>query len=248
MSVANRNEAGLSLAYHPPAEAAAPDPSWAGMYRAGGISAILYILIGLVLPALMIAVWGYDFDMHGGEFLAFIAANKLWFTVFQTMVLGASVLAPVVFAALFLALKHVDKGLAALGAIVASTMQILFAAYYPVLLGLVYLGDQYVAAPSSGQAVFVTAAEALIAQNGAFNPLYESVFAVSILIVSLVMLKGVFPKWLGYLGIVTCAAAFVGLALWPVVGVAYFWWWLPFSVWFIAIGVRLIRLGGAGAE
>lgn len=245
MSVAHRNEAGLSAVYHPPAEAAIPDPSWAGMYRAGGISAILYILIGIVLPAAMIAVWGYDFDMHGGDFLAFIAAHKLWFTVFQTMVLGASVLAPVVFAALFLALKGVDKGLAALGAIVASTMQILFAAYYPVLLGLVYLGDQYAAAPASGRAVFVTAAEALIAQNGAFNPLYESVFAVGVLIVSLVMLKGVFPKWLGYLGIATCAACFVGLALWPVVGVAYFWWWLPFSVWFIAIGVKLIRLGGA---
>lgn len=245
MSVAYRNEAGLSAVYHPSTEATVPDPSWAGMYRAGGVSAILYILIGIVLPALMIAVWGYDFELQGGAFLAFIAANKLWFTVFQTMVLGASVLAPVVFAAMFLALKGVDKGLAALGAILASTMQILFAAYYPVLLGLVYLGDRYAAAPASERAVFATAAEALVAQNGAFNPLYEGVFAVSILILSLAMLKGVFPKWLGYLGIVTCAAAFVGLALWPVVGIAYFWWWLPFSVWFVAIGVKLIRLGGA---
>jgi hypothetical protein len=46
------------------------------------------------------------------------------------------------------------------------------------------------------------------------------------------------------LGIATCIAAFIGLALWPIVGVAYFWWWLLFVIWFIAVGWKLYQLGG----
>ena len=89
----------------------------------------------------------------------------------------------------------------------------------------------------------VTAAEALVAQNGAFNPLYESAFALSVLITSLVMLKGEFPKWVGYLGIANFPAAIVAMSLWPILGVGYFWWWTLFVVWFAAVGWRLYRLG-----
>jgi hypothetical protein len=44
-------------------------------------------------------------------------------------------------------------------------------------------------------------------------------------------------------GIATCIVAFIGLALWPVVGVGYFWWWLLFFIWFLAVGWKLYRLG-----
>jgi hypothetical protein len=163
----------------------------------------------------------------------------------QTLVLGTSLLAIVSFMALFVALNPLNKGYAAIGAVIAITCQLLFMAYYPVLLGLVYLSDQYVAAMDTQQVILATAAESLIAQNNAFNPLYESLFGISILILSLVMLKGIFHKSIAYLGIATCVAAFIGLAIWPIVGVAYFWWWLLFLIWFIAVGWKLNRLGGA---
>ncbi|MBN1992036.1 MAG: hypothetical protein JW953_04985 [Anaerolineae bacterium] len=221
-----------------------PDPSWRGLYRAGGVSAILYVVLAVTVPAVQVLTVQYDFKMDGPTLLQFIAAHKLWWMILQTLVLGTSLLAIVPFVALFVALKHVDKSYAAIGAVVAGTCQLLFMAYYPVLLGLVYLSDQYVAATDTQRVILATAAEALIAQNNAFNPLYESVFGISILIFSLVMLKGVFHKSVAYLGMATCGAAFIGLALWPLVGVTYFWWWLLFMIWFIAVGWKLYRLGG----
>jgi hypothetical protein len=100
-----------------------------------------------------------------------------WWIVLQTLVLGSGVLAVVVFVALFVALKHVDKSRAAFGATVAVVSQILFVAYYPVLLGLVYLSDRHATAPDPERASLVVAAEALIVQNNAINPLYEPIFA-----------------------------------------------------------------------
>lgn len=223
---------------------AGPDPSWRGLYKAGGVSAILYVVLAVTVPAVQVLTVQYDFKMDGPTLLQFIAAHRLWWMTLQTLVLGTSLLAVVSFVALCVALKHLNKSYAAIGVVVASTCQLLFMAYYPVLLGLVYLSDQYVAATDTQRVVLATAAEALIAQNNAFNPLYESVFGVSILIFSLVMLKGVFHKSVAYLGIATCVAAFIGLALWPIVGVAYFWWWLFFKIWFIAVGWKLYRLGG----
>ena len=224
---------------------AGPDPSWHGLYRAGGITAILYVVLSLVVPTVQIFVAQYDFSMDGPTLIEFISTHQLWWMILPTLVLGTSILAIVAFVSLFVALKHLDKSYAALGAIVTVTSQLLFLAYYPVLLGLTYLSEQYAAAPEAQRAVFVTAAEALIAQNNAFNPLYESLFAVGILLFSIAMLKGLFAKWVAYLGMVTCVAAFVGLALWPVIGIGYFWWWLFFIVWFLAVGWKLYGLGRA---
>jgi hypothetical protein len=246
MLISNRSEAKMiSMTQQSVAKAVAgPDPSWRGLYRAGGVSAILYVLLAVTVPAVQVLTAQYDFKMDGPTLLQFIAAHRLWWMTLQTLVLGTSLLAIVSFVALFVALKHVDKSYAAIGAVAAGACQLLFMAYYPVLLGLVYLSDQYVAATDTQRVVLATAAESLIAQNNAFNPLYESVFGISILILSLVMLKGVFHKSVAYLGIATCVAAFIGLALWPIVGVAYFWWWLLFMIWFIAVGWKLYRLGG----
>jgi hypothetical protein len=221
------------------------DLSWKGLYKAGGIAAFLYILFGLIVPTLLVDFMHYDMDLHGAAFLEFIGTHKVWFIALQTMVLGVGILAVVTFAALFFALKHLDKGYAALGAIIAITMQILFVGYYPVVLGQAYLSQLYVTAGPVQQAELIASVEVLVSQINQFNPLYEPAFAIGILILSLVMLKGVFHKAIAYLGIVTCIGAFVGAALWPVVGVAYFFWWLPFMFWFAAVGWKLYRLGTA---
>jgi len=222
------------------------DPSWKGLYKVGGISAILYIVLALAVPTVQVLTMEYfelSAEYGGAEFLQFIADNRLWWLILQTVVLGTSVLAIVAFVALFVALKQVDKSYAALGAVVAVTCQLLFMAYYPVLLGTIYLSDKFVTATASQQAMLGAAAESLIAMNNAFNPLYESLFGISILIFSLAMLKGVFHKSIAYLGVATCVAAFIALSLWPIVGVNYLWWWVFFFVWFTAVGWKLYQLG-----
>jgi hypothetical protein len=226
--------------------AVGPDPSWKGLYKVGGISAILYIVLALVAPTLQVLSMKYfelTTEYNGAEFLQFIAENRFWWLILQTLVLGTSILAIMTFVALFVALKHIDKSYAAVGAVIAVTCQLLFMAYYPVLLGTVYLSDKFVTASVNQQAILATAAESLMAINNAFNPLYESLFGVSILFFSLVMLKGVFHKSIAYLGVATCVVAFIAIALWPIINVNYFWWWALFFIWFTAVGWKLYRLG-----
>jgi len=226
--------------------AAVVDPSWKTLYKVGGISAILYMVLALVVPTLQVLTMEYfsqTAEYGGIQFLQFIAENRFWWLTAQTLLLGGSILAIVAFAALFVALKPIDKSYAALGALLAVTSQILFIAYYPVLLGTIYLSDKFVTASAEQQVLLGAAADSLMAINNAFNPLYEPMLAVSILIFSLVMLKGVFHKSIAYLGIATCAAAFIAMSLWPIVGVGYFWWWAFFLVWFIAVGWKLYQLG-----
>jgi hypothetical protein len=226
--------------------AAVVDPSWKGLYKVGGISAILYIVLALVVPTLQVLTMEYfekTAEYGGTEFLQFIAENRLWWLIAQTLLLGSSILVIVTFVALFAALKHLDKSYAAIGAVVGVTSQILFIAYYPVLLGTIYLSDKFVTASAEQRVLLGTAADSLMAINNAFNPLYEPLLAVSILIFSIVMLKGIFHKSIAYLGIATCAAAFIAMPLWPIVGVGYFWWWAFFLVWLIAVGWKLYQLG-----
>ncbi len=128
---------------------AGPDPSWRGLYRAGGVAVFLYIVFGIIVPAVIFLSSNYDTGMDGDGILRFIASNRLWWTIVQTLTLGPSILAIVVFTALFMALKHLNKSYAAIGAVVAITCQVLFIAYYPVVMGLVYLSDQYTALPPS---------------------------------------------------------------------------------------------------
>lgn len=49
------------------------------------------------------------------------------------------------FIALYVALKHLNKSYAAIGAVAAIASQVLFLAYFPIVNGLLYLSDQYVA-------------------------------------------------------------------------------------------------------
>jgi hypothetical protein len=221
------------------------DPSWKTLYKAGGISAILYIVLALAIPTIQVLTTSYfqsTAEYNGMEFLQYIAENRTWWLILQTAVLGTSILAIVAFVALYAALKNFDKSLAALGAVVTVICQILFMAYYPVLLGTIYLSDKYIAASASQQVLLGTAADSLMAINNAFNPLYEPLFALGILFFSLAMLKGLFHRTVAYIGMATSLAAFVGVALWSVLYVAYLWWWAPFFVWFAVVGWKLYRL------
>lgn len=80
-------------------------------------------------------------------------------------------------------------------------------AYYPVLLGLAWLAEQYPTTLAERQHDLVVAAEGLIAQNSGFNPIYEGLLGVGVLIFSLVTLRAVLPRLVGYLGVVTGIAA-----------------------------------------
>jgi hypothetical protein len=221
-----------------------PDPSWRGLYRAGGVSAVLFVV--LVLAAIVLVVVAPPpLSADGATTLQYIASHKTLYLIEQVLWLAPSVFAAVVFLALFLALKHLNKSYAALGALAGIVSWALGLAI-PTTGGgapvLVYLSDQYMTAATAAQhTAFATAAEVFIAWN---NITYAAgiLAPVGILITSLVMLKGVFPKGVAYLGIATGVLGIVSEALRPIIGPGYFVYGLLLPTWFLVVGWKLYRL------
>jgi hypothetical protein len=228
-----------------PAEVqAAPDPSWRSLYRAGGISAVLFV-VSVLVAIVLIVIAPPPLSADGAATLQYIASHKLLYIIEQVLWLAPSVFGAVVFLALFHALKHLNKSYAALGALAGFVSWVLGLAI-PTTGGgapvLVYLSDQYMTASTAAQhTAFSTAAEVFIAQNNITSA--SGILApVGILILSLVMLKGVFPKGVAYLGIVTGALGIVSEAFRPMIGPGYFVYGLLLPTWFLVVGWKLYRL------
>ncbi len=224
---------------------AGPDPSWRGLYRAGGISGVLFIVLTIV-SIVLVFTKPLPQSLSGAATLQNIASNRSLYILKQVLWLGPSVLAMVVFLALYRALKHLDKSYAALGALLGIASEILTLAYPTTAEGapaLVYLSDQYVAATTDAQrAAFASAAEGFIAQNNI--PSAPGILtAIGILVISLVMLRGVFHKGVAYLGIATGAIGIITESLRPLLGLGYIGYGLLLPTWFLAVGWKLYRLG-----
>ncbi len=227
--------------------AASPDPSWRDLYRAGGVSAFLYIVL-LIVPIVLIFITPQPPISDGAAILQYIASNKAVYITELVLFLAPSVVAMIIFLALYMALKHVNKSLAAIGALIAIASQIIGLAYNssPQSLSgaLVLLSNQYMATSTAIQkAAFATAAESLVAMANAVSA-SGILFSISILIISLVMLQGVFHKGIAYLGVVTGTIAIFSEIFRPVIGIGYIVFFILEVIWFIAVGWKLFRLGG----
>jgi hypothetical protein len=223
---------------------ATPDPSWRDLYRAGGVSAALFVV--LILTAIVLVVVAPPpLFANGATTLQYIASHKALYIIEQVLWLTPNVFAAVVFLALFQALKHLNRSYAALGALAGFVSWVLGLAI-PTTGGgapvLVYLSDQYMAATTAAQhTAFATAAEAFIVENN--TPFAAGVLApVGILVISLVMLKGVFPKGVAYLGIATGVLGVVGEVFRPLIGAGYSVYGVLLPIWFLAVGWKLYRL------
>ena len=226
---------------------ASPHPSWRGLYRAGGVSAALYVVL-IIVPLVLLNTMPQPPLSGGAATLQYIASNRSGYILELVLYVGPSVLAMVVFLALFMALKHLNKSYAALGALVGIASEVIALAYNssPPSLngGLVYLSDHYVAATTAAQrAAFATAAEGLIAVNAT-----GILTAIGMLILSLVMLKGVFHKGVAYLGIVTGVLGIVSEAFRDILGPGYYVYGLLLPIWFLAVGWKLSRLGSSSSH
>lgn len=223
---------------------AGPDPSWKGLYRAGGVAGLLAGVIYIVAMVLIFTTPAPP-TAGGVVTLEYIAGHRSLYILKQILWLGPSVLAMVVFLALYPALKQVNRSYAALGAVLGIAAWALSLAWPTTGEGspiLVALSDSYAAAPTATErTAFATAAEVLIATE-AIPTIIGVLQTVGILIISLVMIKGVFPKWVAYLGVVTGAIGVVSEALISVLGIVYAIYGVLVIVWFFVIGWQLYRL------
>src|SRR5436305_8847516 len=127
---------------------ASPDPSWRGLYRAGGIAAALYVVL-IIVPLVLLNTMPQPPLSGGAATLQYIASHKPVYIIELVSFVGLSLPAMVVFLALYGALKHLNKSYAALGALVGIASEVIALAYNsspPSLnIGRLYLSDQYMA-------------------------------------------------------------------------------------------------------
>ena len=222
-----------------------PDPAWRQLYWAGGIAAFLATAAYIVALVLDFTVPAAP-ESGGAAMLEYIAAHRTVYMLEQVLWLAPSVLLMVVFLALWVAVKDLNRSYAAIGGVLGIASWAITLAY-PATGGgapaLVYLSDRYMAAATAAErGAFAAAAEGFIAQN-TIPTAIGVLETIAILILALVMLKGVFHRGVAYLGIATGAAGIVSESLKPVLGAGYIVYGLLLFVWLVAIGWELYRLG-----
>jgi hypothetical protein len=220
------------------------DPSWGPLYLAGAVSAGLAVI--LYAAALVIfAVTAAPPTSGGARMLEYVDAHRTMYIVRQLLWLVPSLLLMVVFLALAVALRHLGRSLAAIAGLIAvASWAVSFA--WPTTgdgsLAMVLLSDRYAAATTEAErAPFVAGAEVLIALNDV--PAVIGVLqTLGVLLISLLMLRGRFPKGLAWLGVATGAIGVVSEVLRPVLGWAYAAYGVLLFVWLMWIAVALWRL------
>jgi Domain of unknown function (DUF4386) len=219
---------------------------WKPFFGWAGAASVLFVL-------LLIAALVLDFlappPVHGGaETLEFIAANKGNYIAEQILWILPNVLPVLVFTALFVALAPTQKSLALIAFIFGALPWALILAV-PVSsrgsLNLIYLSDRYMEAGTEEERrTFATAAEAMIAENNT-PAIVGTLSAFGILLMAAAMSRGprgLFPRWLGWLGVATGTLGVASEILRHAAPEFYWGYGILLWVWFIATGIALIRL------
>ena len=227
---------------------AEPDPTWTPLFKAGGASAMLFVLLVLVPVVLVFAAPVPPVD--GQALLSYIAAHKAVYLVELVCFVGLSVPALVVFSAAAVALKDANKSLAAVGGLigVASEVVALALGSSPQSLhgGLVVLSNSFAAAHTDAERTrLISAADALIAATNAVS--WAGVLtATGILLLSLAMRGSQYGDGFASLGVLIGAVGIVSEALRPVIGPGYLLYGLLLPTWFAVVGWKLLHLDQKG--
>lgn len=218
-----------------------------GLYRLGGISAIVLGISYIVITVVYILGGALPSGAEG--WLQFMATR----TTAWWIILGLSVLTDMLFLpvalALYVALLDVNRNAALVGAGLVAMFAILdLAVTWPNYAALIVLSGDYAAATTDVQQTMIVAAAAYpvsVLHSILFSTYAILVPSLGILILGLVMLKGVFNKVTAYsgvatgiLGIIAVVGPFVlsGLGTFAVLASVLT------TIWVLLAGVRLVRL------
>lgn len=220
------------------------DPSWATLYRLGGLAALLYVVL-VVVPVVLVFVAPIP-PTDGRALMAYVAAHQAVYLTQLVCFVGLSVPALVVFAAVAVALKEVNKSIALIGGLlgIASETIALALGSSPQSLhgGVVVLSNSFAAATTEAQrSSLVSAADALVAATNAVS--WAGILtAGAILVLSAVMGRSDFGRLVAVVGVVAGAVGIVAEALRPVIGAGYLVYGLLLPAWFALVAWRLLTI------
>ena len=235
-----------------------PDASWRSLYKVGGVSGVLTGVL-LIISMVLIFTTPQAPSSGGSATLQYIASNKLVYIVEQVLGLAPVFLEIIALLALYMVIKNLNKSYAVIGSVLAICSQAIVLAY-TTFGGLVYLSDNYMAATTDAQRItFATAAEWAIAVNNGvsaagIDPIMTA-SAIGVLVISLVMLKGIFHKGIAYWGIGTGILGIISafgiiirsISVPPPLGIGYLLYAFLLTAWFVAVGIKLYRLGSSNS-
>jgi hypothetical protein len=223
------------------------DPTWNGVYRVGGICALITGPLWIIAAGLSILIGPAPsaseayLQAVGGH----IILSQMNFGIF---ILTDFLLLPVVLA-LYLALKQQAKN----AMLIAAALLLLYLVVDLAVtemnsIVLITLTQQYAAATSDAQRSALAAAANYALANLPLATFYSFfVSSVGWLIVSIVMLKGIFSRLSAWMGIILSgmgiAGSFYGIL--PVFGIFLSQCLVAFGIWCLLVGVRLLKLGKA---
>jgi hypothetical protein len=224
----------------------APDPSWRNLYLAGAFTAALCLLLSVlsIVTAQVTKLPGGAGTLpDAASTLRYIGANRIGFIIDEILIQGPVVLTIVTFMALYMALQHVGRAAAAVGAVLAIGSVLATLGYFAMPFALVYLSDQFAtAATAADQAPIISASDGLLAQINSVIPA-ALLLPAGIILMSIPMLKGVFPRSVAYIGLVTGVAGIVSEALRPILGNLYGVYGVLLLAWLLAVTWKLFQLG-----
>ncbi|MGN6611401.1 MAG: hypothetical protein ACTHLJ_06465 [Angustibacter sp.] len=184
----------------------------------------------------------------GATVLEYVAAHRSIYITRQLLWLAPSLALVVVFLALAVSLRHLSRSWAAVGGVIAvSSWAVSFA--WPTTgdgsLAMVVLSDKLAdASTPAARAPFIAGAEVLIALNDVSSAI-GVLQTLGVLLVSLLMLRGVFPRALAWLGVLTGGIGVLCEVLRPVLGWAYALYGLLLFAWLIWVALALWHLASS---
>jgi len=181
------------------------DPDTKGLYRAGGISAIVLGISYVVIIA--VYVLGGAPPSEAEQWLKYLSGHTTaWWTILGLSVLTDLLFVPVALS-LYLALKHVNRNAMLAGAGFMVSFVILdLAVTWPNYSSLIILSGKYAAAANDAQrTAFVAAAHYA---SAVLTSSVVAVYAILVpslgnLIIGLVMRQGPFGKLTAYLAVIS---------------------------------------------
>ena len=221
-----------------------------GVFKAGGISIILAAIILILFPVVDFLAPSPppEHTLEDDLLLMSRPDARPFFIAFGTMIMLANFFEFLAAPALYLALRNVHHTYSVLGSVILAAKGLIHLVSTGVAsLMMLSLSGSHVASSGEARTAILATAEAVAAARNGFDIVAAGfLIGVATIIISLAMLKGVFPRWIGWIGILTGTIAvvlpFAGLYPSPLLFPIFVIRTPLFIIWFISVGIKLYRL------
>ncbi|MFQ6010739.1 MAG: DUF4386 family protein [Nitrososphaerales archaeon] len=209
-----------------------------GVYRVGGIFAIISGILGLLLLGLFVFVG--PLPEEGGVMLESISSNNLLYrATFGFMLVFQLSFLPVI-PSLYFSLRGVSRTHALFGGFISGIGAVLGVIWASVIYSLLSLSDTFVLAFGAERPALAAAAQIGLSLTNTLFVLVYAMLAIGLFLVfGAAMLKGVYAKWMGWLGILTGIVVLVAII--PPLNILFFVATVLMAAWFFGVGAKLLK-------